>query len=329
MSRRLIWGVDAGGTKTKVLLGEVVEGQLRTIGEATGAAGNPRSVGFDSALHAIETTVRQAYTNAGIDFIAAASSCLSVAGAGRPEERRRILQWCSEKGLAVQSVAVGDAECLLAAVSGQSVDGQFVVGQFVDDQLVDEPSIGIALIAGTGSMAWGRSESGETARAGGLGYLFDDEGSGYWIAARALNHVGKSGDGRKGWSSLTNAILGHLRMRDPQELVRWCYESKDPRVQVASLAPIVFDQYAEDAAAKAIIEEGARSLASLVVAVASRLGMGQVPTTLACSGSVLIHQPRYRELLSGELACQSISAGELQVVPDPAVGALRIAWNHQ
>ena len=309
MSRRLFFGVDAGGTKTTVLLGELVDGQMQTVGEATGPAANPRSVGFDTAFTVIQDALHQAYANAGISFLTAEASCFSVAGAGRPEERRRILDWCTEKRLATKSVAVGDAECLLACIAGES--------------------IGIAMVAGTGSMAWGRNALGETARAGGYGYLFDDEGSGYWIAARALNHVCKVGDARSASSSLATSVLDHLHFSSVQQLVGWCYESSDPRSQIASLAPIVFAQYDEDIVAKKIVGDGAQSLASLIVAVSTKLSFSSSRYVLACTGSVLIHQPVYRDLISAELDRQDAVPREVHWIANPAVGALNIAWKNR
>lgn len=309
MSRRLFFGVDAGGTKTTVLLGEAVDGKLQTMGEATGPAANPRSVGFDTAFKVIQDTLHQAYANAGISFSTAEASCFSVAGAGRTDERRRILDWCAEKRLATKSVAVGDAECLLACIPGES--------------------IGIALVAGTGSMAWGRNALGETARAGGYGYLFDDEGSGYWIAARALNHVCKVGDTRCASSSLATSVLDHLQFTSVQELVGWCYESKDPRSQIASLAPIVFAQSAEDIVAKNIVRDGAQSLASLIVAVSTKLSFPSPGYLLACTGSVLMHQPVYRDLIYAELDRRDAVPREVHWISNPAVGALNIAWKNR
>ncbi len=49
-------------------------------------------------------------------------------------------------------------------------------------------STGVAVIAGTGSAAWGRNADGGEARAGGWGYLLGDEGSGYWLGREAVRH---------------------------------------------------------------------------------------------------------------------------------------------
>ncbi len=308
MRRHFALGIDAGGTKTKVIIGEIVDGERRTIATAVGGSGNPRCVGFDVALNTIRTTIQNAYASAGIDRATADTACLSIAGAGRAEEQRRILHWCETGGIAYKATVVGDAECLLSAA------------------LDDDRSSGIAVIAGTGSMAWGRSDSGETARAGGWGYLLDDEGSGYWIAAKALRHVCMAGDARKSSTSLVASVLDHLKLAEPKELIAWCYGGSDPKARIASIAPLVFDECERDPVAMEIVESGAVEIAKLVVAVARDRAFQSRGFTLACTGSLLLKQPRYRELVAAELGRQNASPREMVCVDDPAVGALRIAW---
>lgn len=304
LSSRYLIGVDAGGSKTQVLLGELVDGQMRAIGSAVGTAGNPRSVGFDVALATIHKTITQAFENAGVVPTTVAHACFSVAGAGRPEEQQRIRDWCKHSQIAPQMSIVGDAECLLAASDG----------------------VGIALIAGTGSMAWGRNVAGATARAGGNGYLFDDEGSGYWLAAAALRRVCMAADARRQPTSLLPTILQHLGLSSADKLIAWCYESPDPRRQIASLAPLVFQEYPEDPASHEIVDGGARALAKLVSAVAGELAFSKGNFTLACAGSVLLKQPVYQRLLATELARVGISTQRICWVDHPVEGALQMAF---
>ncbi len=57
--------------------------------------------------------------------------------------------------------------------------------------------VGAVVIAGTGSIAFGCNEKGQTARCGGWPpCIFGDEGSGSWISMRALNHLSLLMDGR-------------------------------------------------------------------------------------------------------------------------------------
>lgn len=303
LSSRYLLGVDAGGSKTQVLLGELVDGQMRSIGSAVGTAGNPRSVGFEVALTTIQTTITNAFNDAGVAPTPVAHACFSVAGAGSPDEQQRIRDWCERSQIALQMSIVGDAECLLAGTDG----------------------VGIALIAGTGSMAWGRDVGGASARAGGNGYLFDDEGSGYWLAAAALRRVCMAADARQEPTSLLPAILEHLDLASASKLIGWCYESPDPRRQIASLAPLVFQEYVQDPASQEIVHAGARALATLVAAVARELAFSDGNFTLACAGSVLLKQPVYQRLLATELNRLNITPQKTCWIDNPVEGALQMA----
>ena len=53
---------------------------------------------------------------------------------------------------------------------------------------------GIALIAGTGSVAYGRANNGREAMAGGWGWLLGDEGSGAWLVREAAREVLRRAD---------------------------------------------------------------------------------------------------------------------------------------
>ncbi|TWU10197.1 N-acetylglucosamine kinase [Allorhodopirellula heiligendammensis] len=304
MDKKFLIGIDAGGSNTRVLLGEVAQDQMRIVGSSAGPAGNPRSVGFDSAFEIIRHTVAQAFRNAGSTQVPASHACLSVAGAGRLEEQQRIFDWCRETGLAQSPVIVGDAECLLATVA----------------------QYGVALIAGTGSMAWGRNAAGNVARAGGQGYLFDDEGSGYWLAAQTLRRVCMAIDARAAPTSLLSAVLDHLNLASPDQLIGWCYESSDPRRQIASLAPVLFQQYPHDAAAQEIVHAGAQSLAQLVAAVTRQIEFSADQFTLACAGSVLLRQPVYQALLAKELDHMGVAPTSVCPIEEPVRGALELAW---
>ena len=77
--------------------------------------------------------------------------------------------------------------------------------------------VGAVVIAGTGSIAFGCNEKGQTARCGGWPpCIFGDEGSGSWISMRALNHLSLLMDGRARPSILSrmlNEVL-HLERKE-------------------------------------------------------------------------------------------------------------------
>ena len=69
---------------------------------------------------------------------------------------------------------------------------------------------GIVQIAGTGAVTLGINENGEVARSGGWGYLFDDEGSGFYLGNEALKAVFRSFDNRGKKTSLTDRITEYF-----------------------------------------------------------------------------------------------------------------------
>ena len=92
------------------------------------------------------------------------------------------------------------------------------------------------LIAGTGSIAYGRDAEGRAARAGGWGYVLGDEGSGYWLGRQALRAVVRSSDGRGPATALTPRILAHYHVERADQLVREIYVGGTLPSAIAALA---------------------------------------------------------------------------------------------
>ena len=82
----------------------------------------------------------------------------------------------------------------------------------------DQP--GILLVASTGSIAYARDASGRARREGGLGFIFGDEGSGFWLGSQAVRD---------------ERLRRRLRLPSPLDLTH----RPDPVRAVAALAPRV------------------------------------------------------------------------------------------
>ena len=82
---------------------------------------------------------------------------------------------------------------------------------------------GVVVIAGTGSIAYGRNAHDEAARAGGWGYILADEGSGFWIGRQALRAVVRAADGRGPATALTPLVLEFFGVTRAEQLVREVY----------------------------------------------------------------------------------------------------------
>ena len=102
-------------------------------------------------------------------------------------------------------------------------------------------SNGVAVIAGTGSAAWGRNGQGEEARAGGWGYLLGDEGSGYWLGREAVRHSLRRMNQGLEPDELTRALLESCGVDDPNKLIAMFHSSATGRRYWAQQARLVVE----------------------------------------------------------------------------------------
>lgn len=132
---------------------------------------------------------------------------------------------------------------------------------------------GINVIAGTGSMTYGR-RAGAGVRVGGWGELFGDEGSGYWIGIQALRAFSKMSDGRAERGPLHEVLSRDLALDADIDLVGLVlHQWQGARQQIAALAPAVRQAaISGDRCAQAILTAAAAELVGLVDATRRRLG---------------------------------------------------------
>ena len=153
---------------------------------------------------------------------------------------------------------------------------------------------GAVLIAGTGSVCFGRDPSGAFFRTGGRGYLIDDEGSGYAIGRDILAAAVRAADGRLPRTCLLDLVYGYLKTDTPEGIVSWVYAPATGKKEIAALSPLLLDALArEDAAALRIAEKAAAALVELVTAAWQNAHM--TDGELALTGSILQHYPLIRE----------------------------------
>lgn len=295
-----VLGLDAGGTKTVCLLADA---RGRILAEGRGPGANLHVAG---AL-AVETVLHEVMETAiGDRAITPDAICLGIAGVDRDDEARTVGAIMRRIGHKSRVLVVNDA--LVALVAGAG----------------DAP--GIVIIAGTGSIAYGRNAAGEAARAGGWGHMIGDEGSGYWIGRDALAAVMRAADGRGPATALTSDILAHFTVDDVSRLPRIVYDREVPRMSVAALGPIV-QRVADqgDAVATRILERAAEELVLAAQSVASRLEMRGDEFTFHLAGGAFRVVPWLAEELSRRLV-EVAPRCQVQVLHDePAVGAVWLA----
>jgi N-acetylmuramic acid 6-phosphate etherase len=306
----LYLGIDGGGTHTVALLARAETGESgrwALLGRGEAGPSNLHAVGTDRAFAALNEAVARAFAAAGLERRPVAAACLGLAGAGRPEDQAVVRDWATRVGLAAAVEVTGDTPLLLAAGTPEGW--------------------GVALVAGTGSMAFARNAAGETARAGGWGYLLGDEGSGYTLVLAALQAVARAADGWAESTELTKLFLDRFRLKNPSELIGVIYRGGLDRTALAALAPLVLEAAeAGDRVAAQIVSQGAAQLAALVAAAARKLRLGALEALpLALAGGLLLLSATYRSSLLGALKEQGVFATPVTLVDEPAAGAVRLA----
>jgi len=256
-------GVDGGQTSTTALIGDK-DGTV--IGSGRGGPINHVGAADGKAkfVNAIENCVTEACQQAGVSrsAIRFRSSCFGFSGG--PADKADIL-----KGLLTSERTIVTHDALIALTG--ATDG--------------EP--GLITIAGTGSIAFGRGASGEAVRAGGWGYLFGDEGGGFYITRQALRAALRFEEGWGSPTSLRPALLDATGSKNVNELLHRFYTSEFPRPRVAGFAKLV-DQEAEsgDQTARDILAEAGQQLAGIASAVHDQLFDDGDPVRVAYIGGV-------------------------------------------
>jgi N-acetylglucosamine kinase-like BadF-type ATPase len=299
-------GVDGGGTKTVAWLAPLVDDGAGTIvGRGQAGPGNPRAAGFETAQANIEAAIEVAFADAKLPRQSAAAACFGLAGAGRPVEQERITVWAKDRQLAVRVRVVGDAEPILAAAAPDNC--------------------GIALICGTGSLAWGRNRDGKVARCGGWGYLLGDEGSAYAIARAGLREAVRSADGRGCLTSLLARFQKELAAPTPQDLIDRVYSPQMTRERLAGLAHIVLDAALRDPAANRIVTDAARDLADMIVVLCRQLQFPAGGYILAVTGGVMLNETLLREGVLQCLEHDGVAPTTTIPIAEPVRGAVALA----
>ncbi|WP_159703806.1 N-acetylglucosamine kinase [Arthrobacter sp. 18067] len=182
-------------------------------------------------------------------------------------------------------------------------------------------STGVAVIAGTGSAAWGKNDAGEEARAGGWGYLLGDEGSGYWLGREAVRHSLRRMNQGLEPDRLSAALLDSVGVEEPGKLIALFHSPDTGRRYWAQQARLVVEAAdAGDETSKALVEQAGRDLAELAEQAVRQLGLDG-PVIL---GSGLgMNVPRLQEAFKAKLAEDGIVDVRI-LQQDPVFGVPRL-----
>jgi glucosamine kinase len=298
----IVVGIDGGASKTHAI---VADGQGKTLGETVGPASAVRPGRAELSADVIANTVGEALQACGLSGTAPRALAIGVAGIGRDAERQQLWQAIAGRDLATEVVMQSDFSIAL------------------DDAFGDGP--GVLLLSGTGSVAFGRGPTGATARCGGWGPNFGDEGSGAWIGRRALSVVAAAADGREPETALTGAILTATQVDETMDLIGWAADATP--ALFASLAPVVV-AVAEsgDLRANAVLTLAVEELVLHARALARKLFTDErAALPMALTGGMLNRGSTLRKRLEHRLK-SAVPGAQLRLEPViPARGAVRAA----
>lgn len=185
---------------------------------------------------------------------------------------------------------------------------------------------GAAVIAGTGSAAWGRNSDGGEARAGGWGYLLGDEGSGYWLGREAVRHSLRRMNQGLPVDALTTALLQSCGVDHPNRLIALFHSPATGRRFWAQQARLVVEAAAGGhPESQALVEQAGEDLSALALQVLGLLGItGPVILGGGLGMNVAPLQQSFRRHLTGagvtdiRVLDQEPVFGVLQLVAEPA-----------
>ncbi len=295
MKQALVVGIDAGGTKTRAL---AVDREGHVVGRGAGGGGNLLS--SPDPQGSIGAALAEALVGRDADAIV-----LSCAGADRRADRDR-----------------GQALLARVAPAGARL---LVTHDAIAALYAGNPAgCGVVLIAGTGSIAYGRNGEGEEYRAGGWGHLVGDEGSAVWCGLEALRAIAHAADGRGAPTMMVELLYRELGVDDFADVLPRLYGRPHPAPAIAAATRALAAAAAErDAIAHGILQRGAVALARAATVVAATLRLAGGPVYLA--GGAFESLPALQQLVRLELLGTLPQASVEPVREEPAMGAARIA----
>ncbi|MDP2856990.1 MAG: BadF/BadG/BcrA/BcrD ATPase family protein, partial [Bacillota bacterium] len=233
-------GIDGGQTSTKAaiatLQGEVVQRVETTAWDAT------RSRRGRMKCRAALASIRQQTQDVTVGG-EIASVCIGMTGGSYG--RDRVTRW-ARSVFSCRSVTVSQ-DMVVNLRGADPVHGE-----------------GVVVIAGGGSVAWGRTTDGTEATAGGYGHILGDEGSAYEIGRQAIVAALRASQHRTPATALTREVLAHFAVDNVWDARLLVYSGDDPRKQLSALAPRV-SSAAEtgDGVAQQIVLRAGSELASM------------------------------------------------------------------
>ncbi|GAB5519300.1 MAG: BadF/BadG/BcrA/BcrD ATPase family protein [Rhodothermales bacterium] len=284
----LFIGIDAGGTKTH-LYASSREGHH--VFEGRGGPANLRVQGVAGCFDTITSLTDEAQDTLDLPL---GGVCVGAAGAGDPSLRYqledRLRRWTS-----VPLIVTTDADIALHAALGTES--------------------GYLVIAGTGSIVYGRDASGAIHRAGGWGWTLGDDGSGTALGQAVLRAAAAAFDGGPP-TDLVDLLAQRYSVQQLSDVLTLAFQTPS----LSTFAPLVFEAVdADDAVALAILQHATQNLSVHLLRLATQ--HPSIPRRAFLTGGVTCQAP-FSEALRQALNTANATAWQLAPSPmEPHRGA--------
>ncbi len=294
---------DCGATKTECALADINGNILYTI---TGGAANFLVSGTEVTSRIIMSLLNDCIRKLNTDYSEIENIVIGVAGAGRKKDAEKLksslLEIFSANENKIKSLkVVSDAQIALQ-------------GAFLNEA-------GCILIAGTGSIIYGKDENGNIHRVGGFGRLIGDEGSGFSIGRKGLQAAAKYYDDRGDETLIVKLIKEKYSINSADELITKVYKEN---FDIASFAEVVLIAAKnEDQIAHHILLEGSEELINHISTMMKK--MDTVDLRISFAGSLISNKNVYSEILLDKIKTSLPSVIIVAPKHSPIKGAILLA----
>lgn len=241
-------GVDGGQSGTTALIGDE-SGRVLGMGRSGPCNHVKGPGGREKFVNALNGSVGEALRAAGVETSHRNFAAACMGFSGGPADKQSLI----EEMFAIKRLCVANDAHI--ALSGASAG---------------KP--GIITIGGTGSISYGRNSTGTTARAGGWGYIFGDEGGGFDTTRQALRAILRHEEGWGPATTLRERLLTATGATSANDLLHRFYTTDFPRPLIAGYSKLVDEAAREgDQVACEILQTCAQQLATITAAVRRQL----------------------------------------------------------
>jgi N-acetylglucosamine kinase-like BadF-type ATPase len=296
-SQRFVMGVDGGATKT---LAAVLDLESCSLHLGHAGPSNEDAIGPAAAVRSLLVAVDEAMGLAGIGDDELAAAVVAVAGTDTPSVAEHLGKSRTEVWTVVNDV----------------------VGAWATATSCNH---GLAVIAGTGSNAFGVGPQGPW-RAGGWGHVLGDEGGAYWLGIQSIKAALRDREGSGPETALSEAVMEFFREPTVESLASHVYSKPLTKTEIAAFAVhSVRIADAGDAVARDIYERGATELGEQVAAVVEMAGLRTESFPAGLIGSVFRSGDVFTGPLTRAIAAAAPGAQIAAVKTPPVAGSLLLA----